>query len=187
MEKEGPEKKRYFIFAVVLILAVYAIAYFINPGKAPVYPTIAAVGFIMLFIIFFLVSVTLFEVFLEKKLYYLDKILDDCFVNFIGESIALIFSFFFYITLMASFGLSDSSLVFFQPISFVILSSFNHLHYENSRLIGIFAIIAVFFLFIGFLSSFNSIFLIFTTLSLLLFSAVAYRIFRIEIPAEMQR
>ena len=207
MEKEGLER-RYSIFAAVLILVVYALAYLVSPNKSPVYPTIIAVGFVIGFILFFLLLVYLFENVLGTKLDYLNKILDFSFVNLLGESIALIFSFFFYITLMtafdlvigslivlqpisfmilASFNLVIGSLVVLQPLSFMILSSFNHLHYKNKRTINIFALVGTAFLLIGFLSKYNSLFLIFTSIALILFSAVSYRVFKIEIPEEIER
>ena len=187
MIKNKSSERRYSIFAAVLLLIVYALTYLVNPNQSPVYPTMIAMGFVIFFIIFFLLLVYLFENVLENKLDYLNKILDFSFVNLLGESIALIFSFFFYITLMTAFDLVIGSLIILQPISFIILASFNHLHYQNKRAIITFATVGTIFLLVGFLSQYNSLFLISTAIALMLFSAVAYRVFKIEIPEEISK
>jgi hypothetical protein len=186
MEKEGLER-RYSVFAAVLILIVYASAYLVKPAQTPVYPTMIAVGFVVFFIVFFLFLVYLFENLSSRKLDYLNTILNFSFVNLLGESIALIFSFFFYITLVSAFDLVVGSLVVIQPASFLILASFNHLHYKNRKAISIFAVTGTVFLLIGFLSQYSSLFLISTAVALMLFSAVSYRVFKIEIPEEIER
>jgi len=175
MNETGSLERKYSVFAVVLILIVYSLAYLFGTSQSPVYPTIFAIGFVIFFIVFFLLLVYLFENFSQSRLDYLNGVLDFCFVNLLGESIALIFSFFFYITLML------------QPISFLILASFNHLHYRDKRTISIFAAVGIVFLLIGFLSQYHSIFLISTAVALMLFSAVSYRVFKIEIPEEFSK
>ena len=186
MKKEGLDKK-YSFFAVVLLMAIYLLVYFLDPLKSPVYATIFTLGFVIFFIIFFLIVVFLFEMSSGKKLEYLNSILDDCFVHFLGESIALIFSFFFYLTLVSAFDLGIGSLVSLQLVAFLIISSFNHIHYKNKRTIGFFVLFGFILLLIGFLSQYHRFFLVFTSVSLVLFSAVAYRVFRVEVPKEVNR
>ncbi len=187
MNETGSLERKYSVFAVVLILIVYSLAYLFGTSQSPVYPTIFAIGFVIFFIVFFLLLVYLFENFSQSRLDYLNGVLDFCFVNLLGESIALIFSFFFYITLMSAFDLVIGSLIVLQPISFLILASFNHLHYRDKRTISIFAAVGIVFLLIGFLSQYHSIFLISTAVALMLFSAVSYRVFKIEIPEEFSK
>jgi len=186
LRQKKRDERNYSIFAGLLILFVYAVSYFIREGNSPVYPTMAAVGFVLMFLILFLIIVSVLELFTERKLTRLNNLLSYSFVNLIGESIALIFSFFFYLSLMAAFDIMDNSLVIFQPISYLILTVFNHTHYKNKKTIGILAILGTIFLCVGLVAIFSRLFFIATALSLLLFSAVCYRVFKVEIKEEMR-
>lgn len=185
MEEKSGERV-YSILAGIMILAVYTISYFVSQTHSPVYPTMVAVGFVLVFLIFFLIAVSVTEIFLEQRLKSLNNVLTHSFVNLIGESIALIFSFFFYLSLMTAFNIMDNSLVFFQPISYLILSGFNHLHYKNKRAIEVFAILATISLCIGLVSFLSRFFFIFTAFSLLFFSTISYSVFKLEVKEEIK-
>lgn len=184
--KEKSGERVYPILAAIIILVVYAASYFLSEEHSPVYHTMIVVGFVFIFLILFLIAVSISELFLERRLNVLNNILTYSFVDLIGESIALIFSFFFYLSLMTTFNIIDNSLVFFQPISYILLTGFSHVHHGNKKAVGVFAILGTIFLCIGLVSFLSRFFFIFIALSLLFFSTVSYSVFRVEVKEEIR-